>query len=109
MEKVQELFATIVPSGMLMLWAVVEIVPVPQPPVRLSGLEIINPLGRLSVNDTPVKSVAAFGFVIVKVSVVLLFNAIVDAEKLLTMVGGDCAPADAQKVPNTAIITAMNR
>jgi len=82
--------AGIPPLLRLMLFRAGTMRPVePQVPVRLSGLAMMRPLGRLSVKATPVRSVATFGLVIVKVSVELWLSPIVVGENDLAIVGGD--------------------
>ena len=48
----------------------------------------VNPAGKVSLNATPVKVTVVFGFVMVKVNVVLLPNGMLATAKLLLMVGG---------------------
>src|SRR5215469_8287886 len=76
---------------MLMLVAKVVTRLVSQVPPTLSGLAMINPAGMLSLKPTPVRSVAGFGLVMVKVSVTLSLMPTVGALNDLVMVGGDCA------------------
>ncbi len=74
---------------MLVAPAVAVIVPVVQVPVRPGEFATTIPAGRLSVNPIPTSgSGFTAGFVIVKVTVVLPFSAILDAPKALPMVGG---------------------
>jgi hypothetical protein len=51
-------------------------------------LATVNPAGKVSANATPVRIVPAFGFVIVKLNVVVPFNGIVAAPKDLLIDGG---------------------
>jgi hypothetical protein len=46
----------------------------PQTPVRFGGFATTSPAGRLSVNPIPVSVTLLFGFVIVKLNVLLAFN-----------------------------------
>jgi hypothetical protein len=73
---------------MVLLPAVPLIVPLPQEPVTLGVEATTTPAGRLSVKATPLKALAVFGLVTVKLSVLLPFNAtLVGLNDLLT-VGG---------------------
>ena len=51
------------------------IVPPPQVPVRPFGVETTRPAGNVSVNATPVSELPAFGLLMVKLSVLVPFNA----------------------------------
>ncbi len=62
--------------------------PPPQPPLCPLGDDITSPDGSVSVNPTPVSKPEKFGFVIVKVRVVLPSRVIEDAPKVAVMVGG---------------------
>ena len=53
---------------------------------KLLGVATTNPAGRLSVKAMPLNAVREFGFVIVKVSEVVPFSAIVDAPKASAIV-----------------------
>lgn len=89
-ENVQELSAArvaLLKLTVLVAWVAV-IVPLPQSPDNPFGVATTNPKGRLSVNDTPVRSVLVFGLVMVKVSVVVPFWGMVAAPKDLEMLGG---------------------
>jgi hypothetical protein len=55
--------------------ALAVIVPEPQVPVNPLGVDITSPDGRASVTPIPLKATVAFGFVIVKLRVVVPFNA----------------------------------
>ena len=69
--------------------AVAEMVPPPQEPESpLLGEATVNPEGRVSVKPTPVRDVALFGFVNVKLRLVLALSAMVEAPKDLPIVGG---------------------
>jgi len=52
------------------------------------GFATSNPDGRLSVKPIPARPVDAFGFVIVKVNVVVPLSGMLDAPNALLMVGG---------------------
>lgn len=93
-ETVQLVLARIVAPAILRLVPRVVTRLVSQLPLTLSGLAISRPAGMLSLKLTPVRSVAGFGLVMVKVSVTLSFNPTVGAENDLTIVGGDCASID---------------
>ena len=56
---------------------------------------MISTLGIVSLKLTPVRSVAPLGFVIVKVSVMLLFSCTVAAENCFAIVGGETMTAPA--------------
>src|SRR6266498_800108 len=59
------------------------------PQVLAESLATVSPVGSVSLNPTPVKAaVFAAGLVIVKVSVLLAFNATLVGLKTLVMVGG---------------------
>src|SRR6266850_592287 len=88
MENVHELPARIVAPTRLMLLTEGVMTPGSQVPVRLSGLAMIIPAGRLSLNETPVRSVAPFGLVMVNVIVTLPFSGTVAAENDLVIEGG---------------------
>jgi hypothetical protein len=73
---------------MLPLPAVAVIVPVPQEPVTFGVAATTTPAGILSLNPTPLSALAVFGFAMVKLNVLLAFNAILVGLKALLMVGG---------------------
>src|SRR6266852_5896296 len=73
---------------MLPLPAVAVIVPLPQEPVTLGVAATTRPAGKLSVNATPLSALAVFGLVMVKLSVLLAFNAMLVGLKALLIVGG---------------------
>ncbi len=73
---------------MVLLRAVAVIVPAPQEPVMLGVAATTTPAGRLSVKATPLSALAVFGLVMVKLSVLLEFNATLVGLKALLMVGG---------------------
>jgi hypothetical protein len=79
-----------VPAVRLMLCDPVgaEMFPAPHAPARLFGVDTTNPEGKLSTNATPVRLVAVFGLVIVKLSAVDAPRAIVDAPNAFVMAGG---------------------
>jgi hypothetical protein len=59
------------------------------PPQRaFDDVGTVNPAGRVSLKATPESATVALGLVMVKVNVVLFPNVILDAAKLLLMVGG---------------------
>src|SRR6266851_843614 len=87
-ENVQLLPARMVPPTRLMLVTAGVITPGSQVPVRLSGLAMIRPAGSVSLKDTPVRSVAPLGFVIVNVKVTLVFSGALAAENDFVMEGG---------------------
>jgi hypothetical protein len=88
-ETVHEALAASVPAVRLTEPdpAVAVVVP-PQVLVRPLGVATTRPAGRVSVNATPVRPVPAFGFVMVKVSEVVPFRAMLDPPNALVMVGG---------------------
>src|SRR5579859_363626 len=73
---------------MVPLPAVAVIVPAPQEPVMLGVAATTTPAGRLSVKATPLSALAVFGLVMVKLSVLFVFNAMLVGLKALLMVGG---------------------
>src|SRR6266853_1481650 len=73
---------------MVLLPAVAVIVPLPQEPVTLGVAATTRPAGKLSVNATPLRALAVFGLVMVKLSVLLAFNAMLVGLKALLIVGG---------------------
>jgi hypothetical protein len=78
--------ATVAPLSVIVPGAVV----VSVPPQVTVGPEVatVNPAGSVSVNPTPVSTVAAFGFVIVNVRVVVPPSGMVAAPNALLIVGG---------------------
>ena len=64
-------------------------VPPPQVPDSPLGVETTRPEGKPSVKLIPVRVVAVFGFVMVKLSEVVALSATVDAPKDLLIEGGD--------------------
>jgi hypothetical protein len=88
--KVQEpLAATVAPLRLIVLDpAVAVMVPPPHEPVSPLGVATTRPLGRLSVNATPVSVTAVFEFVIVKLRVVVPFSGMVDGVNDFAMAGG---------------------
>lgn len=86
--NVHEELAASVPPDNATVAPVAEIVPEPQLPVSPLGVATANPDGSGSVNATPLNEAAAFGFVTVKLNVVVLPNAIEEAPKLFVSVGG---------------------
>src|SRR5205823_5826996 len=73
---------------MVLLPATAVMVPLPHEPVTLGVAATTTPAGRLSVKATPLSVLAVFGFVIVKLSVLLPFNATLVGLNALLMVGG---------------------
>jgi hypothetical protein len=65
------------------------IVPAPQVPVSPLGVDITSPAGRVSVNAIPLRLCPVFGFVIVKLRLVLPFNGMLAAPNALLIVGGE--------------------
>jgi hypothetical protein len=91
--------------------AVAVIVPPPQLPVSPFGVETTRPAGSVSANPTPLNVVAAFGLLIVKLSEVDPFSAMLAAPNDFTIVGGAIAAtvtlADAvPPVPPSTDVTA---
>jgi hypothetical protein len=72
----------------LPLPATAVIVPLPQEPVTFGVAATTTPAGRLSVNATPLRVLKVLGLVIVKLSVLLLFSAMLVGLNDLVMVGG---------------------
>ena len=68
--------------------AVAVMIPPPQTPVSPLGVETTSPAGSESVKATPVRLVAAFGLLTVKLRLVLPPTAIAAAPKLLLIDGG---------------------
>src|SRR5208282_2794542 len=68
--------------------AVAVIVPPPQLPLRPLGVDTTSPAGNESVNPTPVRLAAVFGFERLKVSDLLPFSGIVAAPNALPIFGG---------------------
>jgi hypothetical protein len=73
---------------MLPLPATAVIVPLPQEPVTLGVAATTKPAGKLSVNATPLRGLKEFGLVMVKLSVLLAFSAMLVGLNDLVMVGG---------------------
>jgi len=73
---------------MVLLAATAVIVPAPQEPVILGVAATTTPAGKLSVNATPLSALAVFGLVMVKLSVLLPFNAILAGANALLIAGG---------------------
>src|SRR5581483_3724557 len=95
-----------VPGGLLI---VAVIVPLPQLPVTVVDASF-SPAGRLSVNATPLNALAVFGFVTVKLSVVLLLSGMVFGLNDLLMVGGATTVTVAEAVnpiPPSVDVTAL--
>ena len=87
-ENVQEPPAAMVPPDKLTTEAEVVMVPDPQEPVRPFGLATARPAGSVSPNATPLRATVAFGFVMVKLRVVVPFRLMLAAPKALAMDGG---------------------
>ncbi len=79
-----------VPPERLMapLPATAVIVPLPQEPVTLGVAATATPAGRVSVKAMPLRALAVLGLVMVKLSVLLAFSAMLVGLKALLMVGG---------------------
>jgi hypothetical protein len=73
---------------MALLPAVAVIAPLPQVPVTLGGVATRTPAGKLSVKASPLRVLAVFGLVMVKLSMLLAFNTTLVGLKALLMVGG---------------------
>lgn len=88
-ENVHEALAASVAPDKLTLPdpAVAVIVPPPHEPVRPFGVDTTSPTGNVSVTPTPVSVVAAFGFVTVKLRLVVPFNGMLAAPNALVIVG----------------------
>jgi hypothetical protein len=69
--------------------AVAVMVPPPQEPVRLFGVETTKPGGSVSVKATPVRLSTAFGFVMVKLRLVLPPSGMVGAPNVFLMLGAE--------------------
>src|SRR6476659_8330523 len=67
--------------------AVAVIVPLPHEPVTLGVAATTIPAGKLSTKPTPLRPVVAFGFVIVKLKVLLAFNGTLVGLNDLVIVG----------------------
>jgi hypothetical protein len=87
----------LVPAGLAV------IAPPPQLPVRPLGVATTTPDGRASVKLMPLNELA-FGFVMVKLRLVVPFNGMVSAPNAFWMLGGEGVCAEATiadtKVPN---------
>ena len=64
------------------------IVPAPHVPVRPLGVDSTKPEGSVSVTPIPLNAAVAFGFVIVKLRLVVPFRATKGDPNVLVMVGG---------------------
>jgi hypothetical protein len=64
------------------------IVPTPHVPVRPLGVDSTKPDGSASVTPIPVNAAVAFGFVIVKLRLVVPFNTRKATPNVLVIVGG---------------------
>jgi hypothetical protein len=73
---------------MVLLPAIAVIAPLPQEPVTLGVAATTTPPGKLSVKASPLRVLAMFGLVRVKLHVLLAFNATLIGLKALLMVGG---------------------
>jgi hypothetical protein len=89
-ENVQEAFAArLAPTKLTFVsLALAVIVPSPHVPVRPLGVDTTKPDGSASVRPIPLKAAVAFGFVIVKLRLVVPFNARKATPKVFVMVGG---------------------
>ena len=73
---------------MALLPVVAVIAPLPQEPVTLGGVATRTPAGKLSVKASPLRVLAVFGLVMVKLSMLLAFNTTLVGLNALLMVGG---------------------
>jgi hypothetical protein len=89
---------------MLPLPAVAVIVPLPQVPVMFGVAATTRPAGRLSVNATPLNATFVFGLVMLKLSVLLAFNAMLVGLNDLVMVGGAATVRLAVAVPPAPLL-----
>ena len=64
------------------------IVPLPQEPVMFGAAATTTPAGKVSVKATPLNALAVFALVMVKLSVLVEFNAMLVGLKDLLMVAG---------------------
>jgi hypothetical protein len=91
-EKVQKLPPAIVPPERLTAEELEEapamMVPALQDPVKPLGVAIPSPAGRVSTKATPANAMVAFGFVIVKDSVVVVFKLTLAAPNAFVIEGG---------------------
>jgi hypothetical protein len=82
--------ASVAPERLTLLeLASAVIVPLPQFPVRPLGDDTVSPDGNASVKPTPLRDVAAFGLLRLKVSDVVPFKGTLADPKTLAIVGGD--------------------
>jgi hypothetical protein len=79
------LAAIVAPASAMPVGAVVVSVP---PQIEVDAVGTVRPLGKVSVNATPVSATVVFGLVSVKVSEVVPLSAIVAAPNALLMLGG---------------------
>src|ERR1700694_2104909 len=89
-EKVQDpLAATVAPARLMLAEpAVAVMVPPPHEPVSPLGVATSRPLGKVSVNATPVSATDALELVIVKVRLVLLLVRMLAAPNAFAIDGG---------------------
>jgi hypothetical protein len=89
-ENVQEAFAARFAPARLTLVppSLAAIVPAPHVPVRPLGVASTKPEGSVSVTPIPLSAAVAFGFVIVKLRLVVPFSARNATPNVLVMVGG---------------------
>lgn len=87
-ENVQLPAAISVPPVRLIPLPEAAIVPVPQLPVSPFGLDTARLLGKVSVKPTPLSATVAFGFVTVKLRLVVPFSGMLDAPNDLLNDGG---------------------
>jgi hypothetical protein len=71
----------------LLLPAIAVIVPLPQEPVTFGVAATTNPPGKLSVKPTPPSVLVVFGLLMVKLNVLLEFNAMLVGLNALVIVG----------------------
>jgi hypothetical protein len=92
--KTHWLFARTVAPDIEMLLGAVSVTVPPQTVALAFGT--VAPAGRVSVNPTPVRAVAALGLVIVNVRDVVWPTKMGDGLKFVARVGGDCAKTGAE-------------
>jgi len=99
--NVQDELAVKLAPDKLMLFdpAVAVIAPPPQPPVRPLGVETISPLGSVSVTPIPLSVFVPFGFVMLKLRLVVPFGGIVAAPNTFVIAGGCTTVRLADPVP----------
>lgn len=76
------------PAERLIALPAAEMVPLPQLPVKPFGVDTVRLLGRVSVKATPVSPTVVFGFVTVKLRLVVPFSGMLAAPNALLRAGG---------------------